>query len=275
MHHGIRPAAKEDIPALVELWQTCFHDSEAYINLFYAHNFERMLTLVYECEGEVVSMLHLMKAAFVNGASRQDARLIYATGTLPAKRKKGYISALLNYAKDLARQQGFALFLKPSNEALTAYYQKFDFTPDAYFRCVSFEAGEPISLEFSPLSARNYNRLRDGAFAAYPYVKWEDAHIDWAIRENAFFGGETLTFAWQGNTYFLLGYPEGDTLVVSETDLPPAGLKQCSGAFCARFGTKRILAYLPAFACDEGERVLSSVVYRNEINNTYVNLILI
>ncbi|MBQ3431627.1 MAG: GNAT family N-acetyltransferase [Clostridia bacterium] len=275
MHHGIRTAAKEDIPALVDLWQTCFHDSEAYINLFYAHNFERMLTLVYECEGEVVSMLHLMQAAFVNGASRQDARLIYATGTLPAKRKKGYMSALLEYAKDLARQQGFGLFLKPSTDALTAFYQKCDFVPDAYFHCVSFEAGEPILIEFSPLSARDYNRLRDSAFAVYPYVKWEDAHIDWAIRENAFFGGETLTFAWQGNTYFLLGYPEGDTLVVNETNLPPAGLKQCSGSFCARFGTKKIFAYLPTFACEEGECMLSSVVYHNEINNTYVNLILI
>ena len=275
MNHGIRPAVQADIPALTELWQVCFHDSFAYIRAFYEHNFERMCTLVYESGGKVVSMLHLMNACFVNGENTQEARFIYAVGTLPEQRENGYMGALLDYVKKLAKQNDFALFLKPSSTTLTAYYQKYGFMPDAYLHGVCIEAGEPVAAELSPLSAVAYNRMRNSAFADYAFAKWEDAHIRWAMTENAFFAGETLCVKWQGNAYFLLGYPEGDTLMVNETNLPHDILKQCSGALCTHFGTKKVYAYLPAFACEEGEQILSSAVYNTKIHHTYVNLILI
>ena len=61
---GIHMAERRDIPALCEIWETCFHDPYDYVRLFYRENFDHISVPVYAEAGRPVSMLHLFDATF-------------------------------------------------------------------------------------------------------------------------------------------------------------------------------------------------------------------
>ncbi len=275
MHTGVRLAFKQDISALCSIWQSCFSDSAEYIQYFYSENFDRIEVLVFSVNGKPVSMMHLLDASFQNDNRCQAAKLIYAAGTLPEYRNKGYMSALIECATEKARENRCALFLKPSTPALTDYYKMFGFEVDAHFRLVTVYPGEQQPLSVFDLSHQEYNEMRDAAFSGIPYVKWQDDHLHWCVAENNYYSGKTIGIRWEERNYFLMGYPEKNTLIINETSLSVAQLRQLSGALCALFGTELLKAYMPETACREGEKIISSVVYNTPHRNTYVNLILI
>lgn len=275
MKTGVRPAQRRDIPALAEIWQVCFHDPDDYIRYFYRENFDRISIPVFTVNDTPVSMLHLLDAVFMCGTQQREARLIYAAGTLPAYRQSGYMGALLRQVTAQAKQADYALFLKPSSPYLADYYQAFGFAQDAVFRRVSVFPGETCPLPVSPLSAADYNRMRNEAFSSRPYVRWPDRHVRWCVDENEWYGGKTLAVEMDGAVHFLMGAPEDGTLLITETDLSLSQLKRASGTLCALFGTDLLKAYLPDFSCAEGEAIVSSVVFNAPMNHTYVNLILI
>ena len=274
MAAGIRLADKRDIPALTKIWKACFPDSEEYINYFYSKNFGRIKVPVYTVDNTPVSMVHLIDAAFIDGESAQDAKFIYATGTLPEYRKNGCMGALLRYVTETANENNLALFLKPSTSELVRYYEKFGFVPGAYFRLIDVTPTKKSSVEFYDLSYSEYNKMRDAAFSGTPHISWQDGHIKWCVAENEYFGGRTLGLTLDENEHFIMGYPEDDTLIISETSLSASQLERVSGNLCELFGTSRMRAYMPD-SCGVGERILSSVVYNTPLRTTYVNQILI
>lgn len=275
MEDGIRIASRSDIPVLCEIWKACFDDSEDYINCFYRENFGRIKVLLYEADGKPVSMVNIFDAVIVSKEAEQPARFLYAVGTLSKYRKKGYMSALIKHITKEADENGQAVFLKPASNSLVDYYRKFGFNTDAYFRLFSLSPCGKTPLNYSELSHTQYNRMRSAAFKGVTHIKWDDAHIKWCIDENAMFSGKTLKIELDGKEYFLMGYPEKDRLIINETDLSPTQLKQLSAALCDVFGTVRLETYMPCFSCDEGETLVSSVMYNTGVKNAYVNLIMI
>ncbi|MBR2590456.1 MAG: GNAT family N-acetyltransferase [Clostridia bacterium] len=275
MTDGIRLAEKADIPALCAIWHACFFDSEEYIHYFYRENFERMHIYVYVAGTKPVSMVHLMQAALADGDRKQDVKYIYAAGTHPRHRNKGYMSALLAYVTAQAKQNAYALFLKPSSWEITAFYKKFGFEPDGAWHLHTIQPGEKQALSVSPLSAEEYNRMRDAAFGKRAYVKWQDAHVRWCVAENAYFSGKTLAVHLGGEEYFLMGAPEADTFFITETNLSLEQLHSLSAAVCEMFGTACMKLYLPAPCVEDEKSIPSSIVYNATIHHAYINLILL
>ena len=275
MDTGIRLARREDIPTLIKLWNACFYDSEEYIDFFYAENFDDISVFVYTVNDLPVSMLHWMDAVFVNGAEQQEAKFLYAGGTDPAYRRRGYYGALFEHVKSLARKNGYALFGKPASRELLPAYQKIGLVQDACFRLVTVYPGEKTPLSVSPVTPELYNRMRNDAFSAHPYAKWPDRHVRFSIAENEWFGGKTVSVDMEGSVHFLMVTPEGDTLLITETDLSLPQLQRASGALCETFGAAKIKAFLPDFSCKDGEEIVSSIVYNTPLCNTYVNLIFV
>ena len=271
----LRLAERQDIPALCGIWKACFADSEEYINLFYSNNFERLETYVLCVNGKPVSMVNLLPAAFAHRARSLPAKFIYAAGTLPAYRKKGYMGRLIKHVTSLAKETGYALFLKPATSSVMTYYQKFGFEKDSCLRLVNVSPTDSLPLAADELDAAAYNRMRDAAFDGLPFVKWDDAHVSWCVEENAFFSGKTLKIKQPDKDYFLMGYPEGDTLIINETDLPLDRIRLLSGALCRLFGARQLRVYLSDYFCDEGECLPASVIYNAPAIHTYANLILI
>ena len=275
MRSEIRLASRRDIPALCDLWQACFPDPEDYIRCFYRENFSRISVPVYTLEGRPVSMLHLMDAAFAEGGEEYPVRFVYAVGTHPDYRSRGYMRELILSAERAAEDRGYGLFLKPAPE-LTAYYAGLGFLRDSRFR---FFAAEPEregrrDITLAPLSPEEYNRLRNAAFSGGPYVKWPDAHVRWCVDDNAYFSGRTLSLTFAGSTRFLMGYPSDGILRVTETDLRPGELRQAASALCKLFGTSSLEAYLPEDCCGEGDAIVSSAVFHAPLRHTYANLLL-
>lgn len=274
MPTGIRQARREDIPALIKMWNVCFHDPEDYAAFFYREIFDDITAFVYAVDDRPVSMLHWMDSAFVDGAGRREAKFLYAGGTLPAYRGRGYYGALFGHVKELARDNGFALFGKPASRDLVPSYQAIGLIQDACFRLVTATPGEMLPLAFSPLTPEEYNRMRNAAFAGVPHAEWPDRHVRFCAAENEWFGGKTLAVEMDGAVHFLMGAPEGDALMITETDLSLPQLQRACGALCAAFGTGFLKAYLPGHSCREGEEIVSSLVYNAPLRHTYVNLIL-
>ncbi|MBR3149668.1 MAG: GNAT family N-acetyltransferase [Eubacterium sp.] len=270
----IRKALKQDIPALCDIWKACFSDSDEYVKLFYDENFERIEVLALFVNEKPVSMINLLDASFADEKAHRKSKLIYATGTLPEHRKKGYMGALIEHVTDKAKKEDFALFLKPSSPSLIKYYKKYGFELDSYFRLITVTPNKKQDISASDLSYKEYNRMRDAHFSKAPYVKWQDEHLRWCAAENEYFNGKTLKLRQNGNEHFLMCYPEGRHLIISETDMSLTQIKELSGALCDMFSTEAIKAYVPD-TFSEGERIVSSLVYNAELKNYYVNLILI
>ncbi|MBP5293471.1 MAG: GNAT family N-acetyltransferase [Clostridia bacterium] len=276
MHPDIRLATERDIPALTELWQTCFPDSKEYIEFFYRENFDRMSVPVLTLDEKPIGMIHLMEASFAQGAEAYPVRFVYAVGMHPAYRGQGLMKNLLGSVTRSAEEKGCGLFLKPSQE-LIPFYESAGFVLDSSFRLfrTTPEAKSGGSLSLSPLSAADYNRLRNISFSGRPYVRWPDAHVQWAVDENAFCGGQTLSFSLDGRIHFLMGYPSDGVLHITETDLSCDQLRSIAFPLCTFFGAATSLeALFPEDACPEGEAVVSSLVFHAPVRSTYANLLL-
>lgn len=273
--NGIRLAEKRDIPALCEIWKACFNDPEDYIEFFYRENFGCVTAAVYVIDDRPVSMLHWFDSSFVNGDVRSCAKYLYAGGTAPEYRRNGYYGELFRYVKDLAKNNGFALFGKPARRELIPYYQTLGFEPDACFRLITVQPDGIVPVGISPLSPEKYNRMRNRVFSSRPYAEWPDRYVRFCVKENAYFGGLTAAVTLDGEEHFIMCAPEGKTLRITETSLSPDALQRACGALCGMFKTDFIKAYMPEHVCGEGEEIVSSIVYNAPLNNTYVNLILI
>lgn len=273
MRSDIRLASERDIPDLCAIWQSCFSDPEDYIQYFYRENFHRISVPVYTVDDRPVSMFHLLDATFADGPDRYPVRFAYAGGTLSAFRCNGIFRTLLLSAAQAAKEGGYGIFFKPTPRLLE-YYAALGFAADSRFRLFAAEPDAQKDISFSPISAEEYNRLRNAAFSARPFAEWPDAHVRWCVDENAFCGGQTLSLTLEGSAHFLMGYPAGAVLRVVETDLSPEQLRLAAAALCERFAVTRLEAYLPEEVCPEGTAVVSSCVYNAPLRHTYANLLL-
>ncbi len=274
MNDNIRLAQKQDIPSLCEIWKQCFEDSKEYIELFYHNNFERIKAFIFVSENKPVSMLHIIDATLKDKGNSQPTWFIYATGTLPNYRKKGCMSALIKHVKEMADKNGYALCLKPSTASTKRFYKSFGFEEQSALNLISINPTEMQQFSAYELSFNEYNRMRENAFDGIPHIEWSNAHIKWCVLENEYFSGKTLGIKYENKDYFLMGYPENNTLIINETDLTVNQIKNISNSLGSIFGTERIEAYMPAF-CGEGEKAISIMLYNSQINNPYINMIMI
>ena len=275
MRSDIRLASLRDIPDLCDLWVSCFPDPGEYVRYFYRENFRRMCVPVYTLNEKPVSMIHMMDASFASGNDEYPVKFIYAVGTLPEYRGKGFMQSLILSACNSAKENGYGLFLKPSPD-LMDFYSALGFAEDGHFRIFSAEPGPDGHKDIScaALSAEEYNHLRNSAFSVRPFVKWPDDHIRWCVDENTFCGGQTLSITFDKKTHFLMGCPVNGVLRITETDLDPEQLKNAAFSLCRMFGVSHIEAYLPEEVFREGPSVVSSGVFNAPLKKTYANLLL-
>ncbi len=235
---------------IINLWQQCFHDDTAYIQMYLDNRFETENMLVIYEDGCLVSMASLLPVQVTINGTKENARYVYAVATLPAYRKKGYASDLLRHALE---KYGEPLILQPADRELQEYYEKHGFV-DAFGespcwiyagKCTgtpvipsgsennlrAAEAEEETSQieelggwSVTDADAKVYKALRDEAFEKEGYVEWNEQAVAYAIKENQFCEGRTLLLARTvhdtGVQRAVLMYRiEGDSLHVIETTL--------------------------------------------------------
>lgn len=124
----LRKAQQEDTSVLYALWEEAFGDTKETIDLFFDTCFQIQNTLVAVCDGQVRSVVYLLRNTLQNGGKSFTASYIYAAATEKAYRGKGLMRALLEYTTETENARGTDfLYLVPANAHLFRYYEKCGF----------------------------------------------------------------------------------------------------------------------------------------------------
>lgn len=121
---GIRRATAADRPALQTLWETVFGDPPEFIQTFFAHFPPESSGWVVSREAEICSAAYLLTGNHLvwDGHVRPCA-YVYAVATPAAQRGNGYASHLMRHFAQLADKHGFALYTRPAEPGLFAWYR--------------------------------------------------------------------------------------------------------------------------------------------------------
>lgn len=206
--------------SVIEIWNRCFGDDRAYIELYLKNRFENENMCAIYQDGRPVAMASLLPVQVTLNGNKENARYVYAVATLPEYRNKGYASEIIKHAAEKYREP---LILQPADRDLQQYYEKQGFadafgespcwiyagkcTGKADARILLADnndlkaAEEPEDEEklevlhswvVSDADEKEYKIVRDQFFEGEGYVEWDEKAIAYAIKENQFCGGRTL-----------------------------------------------------------------------------------
>lgn len=280
----IRFADSTMIPALRGIWQEAFGDTSAYTDFFYANRFTGDNTLVWIADGAPVAMMTLLPAKIQTADGFYPAQYVYGVATKKQYRGQGLSSALIRHANDLADQRNEALVLVPSSERLFDFYEKNGYRTAFYLKQLVIPAEEgkpklPDQYTVADISAHQYKTLRDERFSQPGYLCWDEASLDYCLRENAFTGGQCvkISFPSQGTEYALMYYISNKTMFVKETTLDEESILPILSDFAHRMGCDHIHARLPEwFDMPLARKPFGMLYAKNPLQASfpYLNLVL-
>lgn len=224
-------ADKRDFDDIRNLWKICFGDDEDYINFYLEHRFDEENMMVIREDDKIVSMASFLSAAIRQGEEWISVKYVYAVGTLPQYRKKGYASEIIRFASEVYNEP---LVLQPASKELRKYYSEIGFVefferdcweisddaaglPDVdVFKAAAVDAGKNEIYEeeiykrkidknnlsqllFEEVSAKEYKELRDIHFDRNGYLCWDEKAIEYALAENRLCGGRAVKINVKNN----------------------------------------------------------------------------
>lgn len=273
-------ANEMDEEAIIDLWKQCFGDTKEYIQMYLGRRFTTENMLVIHDDGRPVAMASFLPVQIMINGETTDARYVYAVGTLPDYRKKGYATEIIRYA---FKKYQMPLILQPAEEMLERYYAGMGFV-NAFEAspCWCFESfAEYKQMEMTVASemsetnwsiqevkAKEYKALRDAYFTGEGYVYWDEQAIDYAIVENAFCGGEAWKLSKGEKEEILMCRKENDRLRIVETTFEEQELKEILPIFMQKNACSK------AFAENAGGMVLLPKTIVWEEKEGYLNLTL-
>ena len=225
-------AQAADIPALKQLWMTCFGDTEDYVNLYFDHSFSPEQVFVLRAE-QIAAMLISLPVTHVaaDGEAQQGAYL-YAVCTAPELRGRGLCRALMQQTEQALAAQGCTFTcLKAGSEGLSAMYERMGYQTTFTNRelCLSVPATQ-FKAEPKLISPEHYYALRQFALRG-DFIDYVPAVLAHQARLGAL-------FCLDGGAAFGAFERYGDTLICKEyfgdeTLLPALG---------AQFGAAQVIA---------------------------------
>lgn len=148
-----------DEPGLMELWRRVFGDTDGY---FFDKLYEPGMAAVYVHDGTIVSAAYVIKLGELACDGRwTPCRLIYAWGTDPDLRGRGFGGEVLRKACERATTSGIAAVC-PENSPLFGYYGSYGF--NTYFhacRRQCTDVGSQLSGSVTRVTVRGYAALRE------------------------------------------------------------------------------------------------------------------
>ena len=192
----LRLSTKEDIEDIISVWEESFGDTKKDIRFFLDAHYIPENTLVYECDGNVVSVLFLLDGAMHINGTDYSSYYLYAACTLKKYRGRGIMNQLLGFAQKVTHERNkFFIALKPGEDSLYGYYSKFGYKA-LFTKKVSKITSEKFSDNFST-SVNNQDKdltdLRNNAFNNINYFKWDKNAVDFACEHHKYYGGEIFS----------------------------------------------------------------------------------
>ena len=149
-----RPSRPGEEIALREVWKVVFGDDGAFMEMFFRELYLPGMAQVVEEDGKIVASAYVIPFG--------EANYIYAVGTLPAYRGRGYGRAVT-----LAAAGGRGAYLCPAEESLKTWYREAMGAVPADWR----EIG-PLPENAIPISAEEFARERERLLHDMPHVPY-------------------------------------------------------------------------------------------------------
>lgn len=128
---------------LIDLWQVCFHDPEAFTHLFFDRVYRPENVLADEAGGRPVSALHLLPYRMAVDGREVPLSYVAGVATDPAMRGEGRISRLMNRALYEMRRRGDVLSaLIPAEPWLFGFYRRWGYAPAVSYRKTALSSGK-------------------------------------------------------------------------------------------------------------------------------------
>lgn len=260
----LRKAQQEDIPALYTLWEEAFGDTKETIDLFFDTCFQMQNTLVAVCDGQVRSVIYLLRNVLQNGGEAFSASYIYAAATEKTYRGKGLMHALLTFVAETETARGTDfLYLVPASAHLFRYYGKCGYH-------IAF--GKQICT-FSRVELQSFAEI---VKSNVPYIAWNRAVLQFSKKLAQQFGDHCIC---NGNG-LAVWTQTGDCLEVTELYAADGRLSELLQALLRACKAMQFTLPLPCTAptekCENTAmlKALSERAKAQNIQNAYIGLTL-
>lgn len=289
-------ATIQELNEIKAIWRECFGDTDAYIDFFFTNHCIEEETLIYKEDGKVIGMLNLLPATLTLADGAIPVRYVYAVATLPQYQGRGVARELLSTANKILGEQGIATVLVPASEGLFRYYERHGYQTLFHIKEYQFscqeaqeESREVIAasirdehlkhdVSLLEVSSGEYKRLRDHHFEGPGYLKWSEAEIAYAIKENALLGGKTKKVVVKHHEDILMYYIDNATLVVKETTLKSKRILPVLKEIALSLGCDSVSVRTSNNCIKEGSLrpfgMICGLEAMQELNNAYLNLVL-
>lgn len=121
----IRYLEQEEKGRTIDLWREAFHEEESFIDYYYKEKTKDNRVLVFEREGQILSMLHRNSYCLWLRGAECSCDYIVGVATAVSERGKGRMrSLILSVLRDMQEEKMPFTFLMPARESL---YRPYDF----------------------------------------------------------------------------------------------------------------------------------------------------
>lgn len=153
---------KSYVGSLKKLWSDTFGDNEEYINLLFDYEYTPSECFAEIEDGEVISVLYLLKGYIKADNNIYEGRYLYAAATAEKHRGKGIMSKLIRQAQQYTVKNNISFIsLVPADEGLYGYYSKFGFEAKMK-NYVGLSESFDIKSNETTVSADVYIQARNG-----------------------------------------------------------------------------------------------------------------
>ncbi len=170
---------KEYKSSLKKLWADTFGDNEEYINLLFDYDYTPAECFAEISDGEVISVLYLLKGHIVAEGNAFEGRYLYAAATDVKHRGKGIMAKLIKEAQEYVKKNKLSFIcLVPADEGLYGYYARFGF--EAVMKnYVSVADNIDLDSQEDSVILKEYLYLRNGL--SLPYFSFDEEEWRYAL----------------------------------------------------------------------------------------------
>lgn len=250
----IRLSQRCDEAALCRLFERCFGDAPQDTQRYLAERNAQDRTWVLCEEGAPAAMVTAMPLT----VGQRQGVYIYAVGTDPQHRGKGYMHTLCSAVFDALAAQGVAFcLLTPADPKLEQTYRRMGFCDFAPIYRASVAAGQALpmrSLDEEAFLQRHRQHLQSKGDAAW----WPEETLRYLFREMCRYGGGAVEYQSDGQSFYAAYTRAGDTVYLLED----SGSQPCVTA--AALATRARLPFAQARASQPmaGMQRTPSVLWR-------------
>ena len=247
----IRYADKNDLEAIINIWEASFPGDEAFIGYYFDKVYKPANTLLYMSSGNIAAMLQMLPAMFSMPGGTVPVSYIYGAATHPDYRRRGYMTKLIKSAFEASAMfNRHMTMLIPQEKALFTFYKMFGFEPVFNVGLTEVPANplpDGWAVENSRDPAR-YNAVYEKTFTGVPHLLRSENNWRILMGEYEILNGEIAICSKNGEDVayaFMVSGNKGAS-IIELVGPEPEDYKGFAAALAHQHGSETIKAITPA-----------------------------